>query len=59
MSNFERKYNFKAKGVLYVKDGVICVENPETGELVEIAEHLADFNGKEATLQVSYGEEVE
>ena len=58
MSKFARKYNFNAKGILYVEDGVISVENEETGELVNIPELLSDFIGKECTLTVAYAEDI-
>ena len=57
-SKFARKYNFNAKGVMYIEDGVISVENEETGELVEIHEFLNDFVGKEVTLSVAYAEDI-
>ena len=59
MSKFARKYNFSAKGILYIEDGVLCVENEENGELVNIVEMLEDFSGKECTLTVAYAEDVE
>ena len=58
MSKFARKYNFNAKGILYVEDGVISVENEETGELVNIPDLLADFIGKECTISVAYAEDI-
>lgn len=59
MSKFQKKYNFSAKGILYVEDGVISIENSETGVLVNIQEHLEDFHGKECSLTVAYAEDVE
>lgn len=59
MSKFARKYNFNAKGILYIEDGVISIENSETGELVNISEHLTDFVGKECTIAVAYAEDIE
>ena len=59
MSKFARKYNFNAKGILYINDGVISIENEENGELVDIAEMLEDFVGKECTLAVAYAEDIE
>lgn len=59
MSKFQKKYNFSAKGILYIEDGVISIENEETGALVNILEHLEDFSGKECTLTVAYAEDVE
>lgn len=59
MSKFQKKYNFSAKGILYIEDGVISIENSENGVLVNILDHLDDFNGKEVTLTVAYAEDVE
>lgn len=59
MSKFARKYNFNAKGILYIEDDVIFVENSETGELVSVSELLSDFVGKECTLAVAYAEDIE
>ncbi len=59
MSKFQKKYNFSAKGILYIEDGVISIENSENGVLVNILDHLDDFNGKEVALTVAYAEDVE
>ena len=59
MSKLARKYNFNAKGILYIEDGVLHIENEETGELVNIVDMLEDFKGKECTLTVAYAEAVE
>ena len=59
MSKFQKKYNFNAKGILYVEDGGLFIENEETGALVNILEHLEDFHGKECSLTVAYAEDVE
>lgn len=59
MSKFQKKYNFNAKGILYIEDGVISIENEENGELVNISELLEDFVNKECTLTVAYAEDLE
>ena len=59
MSKFQKKYNFNAKGILYIEDGVISIENEENGELVNIPELLEDFVNKECTLTVAYAESLE
>lgn len=59
MSKFQKKYNFSAKGVLYIENNVISIENEETGELVNILDHLVDFDGKECTISVAYAEDIE
>lgn len=59
MSKFSKKFNLTAKGILYAENGIISVENEETGELVQIASMLDDFNGKECTLTIAYNEDLE
>ena len=59
MSKFSNKYNFSAKGILYVENNALYVENENTGELVNIADMLEDFHKKECTLSVAYQEEIE
>lgn len=59
MSKFQKKYNFNAKGILYVEDGIIAVENEENGELVNLHEFLGDFVGKECAISIAYAEELE
>ena len=58
MSKFQKKSSFNAKGILYVEDGIIKVENDEPGELVDIFEQLDDFIGKECTLSVAFTDEL-
>ena len=59
MSKFQKKCNFSANGILYVEDGVIYIENSETGALVNILNHLEDFHRKECTLTIAYTEDIE
>lgn len=58
MSKFQKKYNFNAKGILYIEDDTLSIENEENGELVEIAPLLNDFHGKEVTFSVAYAEDL-
>lgn len=59
MSKFQKKYNFSAKGILYIEDGIIGIEHEDSGELVNIHEMLDEFIGKECTLSVAYAEDLE
>ena len=59
MSKINKKYTVSAKGIMYVDDGVISIENSETGALIEVADLLNDFNGKECSLSVAYAEDIE
>ena len=59
MSKFQKKSSFNAKGILYVEDGVLSIENEETGALVKVCDHLDEFNGHECTVAISFAEDVE
>jgi len=56
MSKINKKYTVSAKGILYIENGVISVENEETGELIQVSDLLDDFSGKECSLTVAYAE---
>lgn len=58
MAKFAKKYNFSAKGILYIEEGIISIESAETGELVPISQFLEDFIGKECALTVNYTEDI-
>lgn len=58
MSKFQKKYNFSAKGILYIEDGVLSIEHEDSGELINIHEFLDEFHGKECTLTVAYSKEL-
>ena len=58
MAKFSNKYNFSAKGILYVEENILSVESAETGELIPIAQFLEDFNGKECAITINYTENI-
>lgn len=59
MAKFAKKYNFSAKGILYIEEGIIFIENAEMGgELVPITQFLEDFIGKECAVTVNYTEDM-
>jgi hypothetical protein len=59
MSKINKKYTVSAKGIMYIEDGIISVENENTGELIQVADLLEDFNEKECSLTVAYAEDYE
>lgn len=56
---FSRNYRLSAKGVLSIEENVVAVENPDTGELVELADLFADFVDKPVSISISYDEDYE
>lgn len=59
MANITRKYALNAKGILSIEDGVIAIENADTGELIELKDLLEDFADKTVKLSVNYDEDYE
>lgn len=59
MANITLKYSLNAKGILSIEDGVVALENVDTGELINFSELLADFADKTVKLSVNYDEDYE
>lgn len=43
-----------ANGILAINDDVICIENPDTGELIDLRVLLSDFLDKPVKVGVAY-----
>ncbi|MCD8377871.1 MAG: YonK family protein [Candidatus Gastranaerophilales bacterium] len=54
-----KKSSLSAKGILYIENGAVYLENPDTGEAVSMDKLLADFEEKTVSMSVSYNEEFE
>lgn len=59
MANITIKYSLNAKGILSIEDGVVALENVDTGELINFSELLSDFADKTVKLSVNYDEDYE
>ena len=59
MANITLKYSLNAKGILSIEDGVVALENVDTGELINFSELLSDFADRTVKLSVSCDEEYE
>ncbi len=59
MANITLKYSLNAKGILSIEDGVVALENVDTGELINFSELLSDFADKTVKLSVNYDEDYE
>lgn len=58
MSKVSKKNTLNIKGVIYIEDKVISLED-ENGELVAISDFAGEFDGKEVSLSIAYAEEIE
>lgn len=59
-ANIIRKYSLNASGILHVDVGeFVGIENVQTGEIVQLDDLLADFDGRAVKMSVNYDEEYE
>lgn len=58
-ASITKKYSLSANGILSITDDGIAIENPDTGELINLAELLADFADRTVKLSVNYDEDYE
>ena len=49
-----KKYSLSAQGILVVDDECMGIENPDSGEFIELSKLLADFADKSIKLSVTY-----
>ena len=59
-ASITKKYALSANGILDITDdGVIGIENPDTGELIELRTLLSEFSNRAVKLSVTYDEDYE
>ena len=54
-----KKYSLSASGILAINEDGVCIENTETGELIDLKNLLVDFADKSVKLSVNYDEDYE
>ena len=59
MANIKKKYSLNAKGILAIENGIIGIENTDTGEFFNLQNLLSDFADKSVSLSINYDEEYE
>lgn len=57
MANISKKYTLNGKGILVINNGIVGLEDVDTGELIEFKDLLADFKDKGVKLSINYDEE--
>lgn len=58
-ASITRKDALSATGILSIEDGVIAIENPDTGELIDLNVLLSDFADKPVKLSVTHDYDYE
>ena len=56
---FNKSYKINAKGVLSIDESIVSVENPDTGELIDLKTLLSEFANRAVKLSVTYDEDYE
>ena len=59
MSALNRKYAANVTGTINIEDGKIMIEVEDVDKPVDLAAFIADFDGKNAKISVSYSEELD
>lgn len=57
-ANITKKYSLSANGILDIEDGIVGIENPDSGELIQLADLFEDFNNKSVKISINYDEDV-
>ena len=59
-ASITKKYALSANGILDITDdGIVGIENPDTGELIELKTLLSEFANRAVKLSVTYDEDYE
>ena len=58
-SSITKKYALSANGILDITDSGIAIENPDSGELIDLKDLLKDFVNRVVKLSVTYDEDYE
>jgi hypothetical protein len=58
-ASITKKYSLSANGILSITDNNVAIENPDTGELIDLVELLSDFANRTVKLSVNYDEDYE
>jgi hypothetical protein len=58
-ASITKKYSLNANGILSITDDNVAIENPDTGELILLADLLLDFDNRTVKLSINYDEDYE
>ena len=58
-ASITKKYALSANGILDINEDGVAIENPDTGELIDLKTLLIDFANRAVKLSVTYDEDYE
>lgn len=53
-ASITKKFSLSANGILAIGDDSVCIENADTGELIDLRDLLAEFADRSVKLSVTY-----
>ena len=53
-ASITKKFSLSANGILAIDDNGICIENADTGELIDLRDLLSEFADRSVKLSVTY-----
>lgn len=53
-ASITKKFSLSANGILAIGDNGICIENADTGELIDLRDLLSEFADRSVKLSVTY-----
>ena len=58
-ASITKKYALSASGILDITDDSVAIENPDSGELIDLKDLFKDFANRAVKLSVTYDEDYE
>lgn len=58
-ASITKKYSLNASGILAIGEDGVGIENPDSGEIIDLKVLLADFADRTVKLSVNYDEDYE
>ena len=58
-ASITKKYSLSASGTIDITDDGVFIENPDSGELIDLKTLLSDFADRAVKLSVTYDEDYE
>ena len=58
-ASITKKFSLSANGVLSIDEDVVSIENPDTGEMINLKDLFEDFADKSVKLSINFDEYYE
>jgi hypothetical protein len=58
-ASITKKFSLSANGVLSIDEDCVSIENPDTGEMIDLKDLFEDFADKSVKLSINFDEDYE